>query len=325
MRLNAQRRWSEEEVASLATYEQSSDVERLCSELGRTERAVVGKLWNLGLLKSREWTDEQLAILTDAYQPGAVVDAGRIAAATGKTIDAVYMKASRLGLGDRTRKTVAQRKDRRRFETAEERSAYMSALRKRLIAEKGHPRGALGMKHSEETKSLLSAKSKARWDDPMSIHNQPEHRQKLSDNMLKNIAGGKMRAGYSRSRGGSREDLGGQYFRSSWEANYARYLNWLKEKGEIVGWEYEPKTFIFEKIKRGTRAYTPDFRVTFESHYEWHEVKGWMDDKSRTRLDRMARYFPGEKVILVDSKWFKSANKTLRSLIQNWEGGTVHV
>ena len=32
---------------------------------------------------------------------------------------------------------------------------------------------------------------------------------------------------YSRSKSGRRDDLGGLFVRSSWEANYARYLNFL--------------------------------------------------------------------------------------------------
>ena len=28
------------------------------------------------------------------------------------------------------------------------------------------------------------------------------------------------------------------YFKSAWEANYARYLQWLKENGRIIDWEY---------------------------------------------------------------------------------------
>ena len=34
--------------------------------------------------------------------------------------------------------------------------------------------------------------------------------------------------------GGKREDLGGLYVRSAWEANYCRYLSWLIEQGEIT-------------------------------------------------------------------------------------------
>lgn len=182
------------------------------------------------------------------------------------------------------------------------------------------------MKHTEETRAVLSERSKAMWRNPESKINSQESAQKRSDLMLRRIVDGKMNAGgYSRTRGGKRDDLGGLYFRSAWEANYARYLNFLVSKGEIAGWAFEPKTFEFEKIKRGTRAYTPDFRVDLVGGgHEWHEVKGWMDDKSKTRLARFARYFPAEKLIVIDQSWFKSASKTIARMLPNWEGGTVH-
>ena len=51
-------------------------------------------------------------------------------------------------------------------------------------------------------------------------------------------------------------EIGGQriYARSRWEANYARYLEWLRANGSIAKWEHEPETFWFEGIKRGTCA-----------------------------------------------------------------------
>ena len=33
------------------------------------------------------------------------------------------------------------------------------------------------------------------------------------------------------------------FFRSRWEANYARYLEWLCSIGQIAKWEHEPQTF----------------------------------------------------------------------------------
>src|SRR5687768_3513242 len=84
-----------------------------------------------------------------------------------------------------------------------------------------------------------------------------------------------------------------KYFRSRWEANYARYLEWLKTNGEIVSWTHEPKTFWFEKIKRGTRSYLPDFCVIEKNGKEvYYEVKGYMDSKSKTKIKRMAKYYP---------------------------------
>lgn len=125
---------------------------------------------------------------------------------------------------------------------------------------------------------------------------------------------------YSSARGGKRPDLDDRYFRSSWEANWARYLNWLVSLRQIARWEYEPQTFEFLSIKKGTRFYTPDFKV-WENNgtYAFHEVKGYMDDKSRVKLERMARFYPQEKVIVVDPPQYRAVARKMNRLILGWE------
>lgn len=123
-----------------------------------------------------------------------------------------------------------------------------------------------------------------------------------------------------RGLGGKRADLNGQFFRSSWEANYARYLNWLIQHNQIVAWEFEPDTYEFIRIKRGTRFYTPDFKITnLNGSIEYHEIKGYMDDRSRIKLDRMRRYFPDVKVILIDKDAYYALATTMRHIIPEWE------
>lgn len=129
-----------------------------------------------------------------------------------------------------------------------------------------------------------------------------------------------MNKGVQRGAGGKREDLNNLYVRSSWEANYARYLNFLIKHNEIKKWEYEPDTFEFHAIKKGTRFYTPDFKVFLKNgNIEYHEVKGWMDEKSITRGKRMEKYYPEIKIKLVDKTWFRQNGKTLSKIIKNWE------
>lgn len=129
-----------------------------------------------------------------------------------------------------------------------------------------------------------------------------------------------------RGRGGKRADLGNRYFRSSWEANWARYLNWLKSIGEIQEWEYEVDTFEFVGIKRGTRFYLPDFKVTNkDSSIEYHEVKGWLDPRSATKLKRMKKYHPNVRLLLIGKDQYREVANKVGALIPNWEriGGKV--
>lgn len=96
-------------------------------------------------------------------------------------------------------------------------------------------------------------------------------------------------------------EVGGKtyWFRSGFEVRWAQYLELLKGLGEIIDWLYEPKTYWFWEIKRGTRTYKPDFRIVEEDCHYWHETKGHLTQKSVTQLKRMAKYYPNEKIFLV--------------------------
>lgn len=123
-----------------------------------------------------------------------------------------------------------------------------------------------------------------------------------------------------RSRQGKRTDLDGLYVRSAWEANYARFLNWLISIGQIKNWEYEVDTFEFYAIKRGSRFYTPDFKITNnDDTIEYHEVKGWMDQKSQTKLTRMKKYYPKIKLVLIDKDAYRAIEKDVKRFIIFWE------
>lgn len=124
---------------------------------------------------------------------------------------------------------------------------------------------------------------------------------------------------FSKAKSGFREDIGINV-RSSWEANYARYLNTLVLEGKIKSWEYEPETFWFDKIKRGCRSWLPDFRVTLDDDsVEYHEVKGWMYPRAKTALKRMRIHHPKIKVVLIDQKRYLELEKEVSSRIPLWE------
>ena len=123
-----------------------------------------------------------------------------------------------------------------------------------------------------------------------------------------------------RGNGGKRKDLNDIYFRSSWEANWARYLNWLKSLKQINSWEFEPETFEFKAIKKGSRFYTPDFKILNPNNsVEYHEIKGYMDERSATKLKRMAKYFPEVKLILIGKKEYRSIANAVGKNLPFWE------
>ena len=180
---------------------------------------------------------------------------------------------------------------------------------KAKIKENGHPRGMLGKKHNEKNKLKFSQKLKARWANKNSYLNSEEYKQLVSDRNLELYKSGKLDTVNARSRGVRSWYIDGEhkyYMRSTWEVKYADLLCIFRKGGAIKDWEYETETFWFLAIKRGVRSYKPDFKVfNNDGTIEYHEVKGYMDAKSKTKLKRMAKYYPDIKMVLRDAKWFK--------------------
>lgn len=140
-----------------------------------------------------------------------------------------------------------------------------------------------------------------------------EYKKTFAGTKVSNNMEGKFHQGYYGCSKGS------QYFRSKWEANYSLYLDWLVKQGEIIDWKYEEKTFFFDKIKLGTRSYTPDFEVHTKTGIEYHEVKGFMDSKSATKLKRMRIYFKDVKLVLIEKKQYSEILKKMKGLIKFYD------
>lgn len=215
------------------------------------------------------------------------------------------------------RKLCAERGGKLYVATEETRRRMGEAQRKHL-ATFGHPRGALGMKHSAEAKQKMSQKSAARW-----AAMTPDERAAYTLRQVQAAwaAGTLHRPRIGTSWKSGWREIGSQraFFRSRWEANYARFLEWLRINGEIEKWEHEPEVFWFESIKRGTRSYLPDFRVTDQTGVAYHEVKGWMDSRSRTQIKRMSIYHPSVRLVVVDAPIYRSIARRMASLLDGWE------
>lgn len=305
---------SEEDAIVTAMYAARKPIVEIASALrGRTVNAVRNRAHDLRVADvDKWWTAAQVDMVRAAYAAAGshgLVDLDALAVAVGRMKSNVCRKARELGLTNQ-----------RRTKVDDEGRAEMSTRAAKTIRERGHPRGALGMRHTAVARAVMGEKHRANWRDPSSKFNTPEFRQRRSDAMHgRMIVGG--RVGHSRCKIGKRADLGNVLFRSAWEANYARYLNWLAARGEIVRWEYEVQVFEFLAVRRGVRSYRPDFKVHLRGGgHEWHEVKGWMDEPSKVRLALMAKYFPNERVIVIDKAWMSAATRQgIPMLVGNWE------
>lgn len=257
-------------------------------------------------LRNPPWSQENIDALKAAYALGL----GRtgwlneLAAKIGRDKANVSRKARALGLTN----------SHRPGDTRVKKPRQLSMLGRFPVSARWkngkHPRGMLGKQHTKEAKDRMRQTQLGR---PRLTPFTDQHRENMSIARASMLRSNPEAFGRNRGKGGRRPDLGDRYFRSRWEANYARYLNYAG-----IEWTYEPETFWFESIKRGCRSYTPDFWIPSLGCF--HEVKGWMDAKSKTKLARMKKYHPTVKIVIIDKAWFESARKNgLQSLVPNWE------
>lgn len=115
----------------------------------------------------------------------------------------------------------------------------------------------------------------------------------------------------NKSKAGFRADLG-HFCRSRWEANLARFYRFTN-----TAYFYEPCEFWFP-VERGIRTYTPDFYLPAEDKFV--EVKGFMDRKSKTKLNRFRKYYPAERLEVVTKPFFQALERQgMARLIEGWE------
>lgn len=316
--------WTEQELNILrVSYENKIPPEVITQLIpGRTRRAIINQANKKGFSENNYFKPEEIEYIRTHYTGENLKE---LSETLNRTEQLICRKAKELGLTQMGRpsknRSIANSK------TASEKTknywASEKGVEKRKAAQekKEAEKNKAKKYHAPEYREKVGKRVKEMWSNPNSKYNSEENRQRRSDNMMNRQHESikeNQSLGYSKGNGGTREDLG-IYVRSRWEANYARYLNFLKDKKEIHDWQYEPDTFWFEHIKRGARSYTPDFKVwTSPDVYEYHEVKGYMDQKSKTKLDRMGRYYPEEKIIIIAEKEYKAV-KQWSSLIPNWE------
>jgi hypothetical protein len=291
----------------LESYTRLGNIWKVAEEFNMCGQSVHERLLKLNVkLKNRPFSDDEKFFLLENYT--AYVLEGKLqelADKLNRTKSLVCREARKYGLTDikRHKKLLA---------------TYRPP--KPDYTKRPHPKGFAGKKHSEKTKKIISETSKASAKKLEESGRLPEKVKKMIEakmskgNLINHRVKQTWKAGW-REIGGKRK-----YFRSRWEANYARYLQLLKENNKIKEWEHEAKVFWFEGIKRGCVSFLPDFQVTNnDDSQEYHEVKGWMDDRSKTKIRRMSIYFPEVKLTIIDAKWFKANNKTLMPIIKDWE------
>lgn len=111
------------------------------------------------------------------------------------------------------------------------------------------------------------------------------------------------------SKLGFRADLG-CILRSSWEADFARVLNYLN-----IDWEYEKEGFSLES-KYIDAYYLPDFFLNGNTIIE---IKGFWDEKSRKKVKCFKENYKDYKLLLIDGDMMRGLFKTYSHKIHEWE------
>jgi hypothetical protein len=314
---------NDEEI--IKVYKKTYNVWKTGNIVGLSGQTVHSRLSKIGgILKTNFLTKKDEGKIIEFYKKGIYFKKLKdFAKEIGRTSQFVSRFAKNKGLTNRNRQmdfSVKKSMDERKCIICGKKFiGYSYKLSKKTCSDLCHSklRGNLHKEwHSknEHPRGML-------WKDESSVYNSKAHREKLSklasNSMIKRIRE-KPNSIYSRTKKGWREFDDGKryYFRSGWEMNYAKYLDFQKKVKYIEDWEYEVDTFWFENIKRGVRSYTPDFKIFYpDKRMEYHEVKGWMDAKSKTKLKRMAKYYPETKIILIDEPVYNAVKKKYGKIV----------
>lgn len=294
-------------------YARLGSVQKVGAEVGLCGQTVHYHLRRAGLNKPKNLmtpTDYDAVWTYYKTTPPAAFSLAVIASRLGRTRQSIARYARELGLTTYSRPMAAHV------------SAAMREDRKGFWSDRPHPRGMAGKKHTPETLAKVGDTSRRNWVHAketgtglMSPEVRAARRARATARAQQRSPG----ESYSRARRGKRPDIGPWFFRSSWEANYARFLQLLERLGKIERWEYEPERFVFP-VTSGPASYLPDFKVwDKEDGVYFVEIKGWYDLKSKQRFGLMHRYRPDVPIRLVDGRHWRAYEAFGRKHIKGWE------
>lgn len=112
---------------------------------------------------------------------------------------------------------------------------------------------------------------------------------------------------YSFGKKGKRKDLNNKFFRSTWEANFARILNFLN-----LNWEYEKETFQL----KDNFSYTPDFLI---ENNVYVEIKGYMNPIAKNKIDLFKLIYPNINLIIIGKNEYKILKECYHVKLKEWE------
>lgn len=170
------------------------------------------------------------------------------------------------------------------------------------------PRVAKNARNTQKTKrQQVSEGTFSVWNTGLSKDLDPRV-EKNAKSLTRAYAEGRRASVGGTSRGGRREDLG-FYVRSSWEANFARLLNFLG-----VNFSYEAERFSLSNGK----TYLPDFCM-LDGSRRFVEIKGFWREGDKARIELFRRCYPDIALDVIDKEGYLILEKQFSKVVPNWE------
>lgn len=147
------------------------------------------------------------------------------------------------------------------------------------------------------------------------IKENPELYKERNEAISKSNKGKPKKGGYSRCRGGFREDLG-HYVRSGWEADICRIF-----KHNNVPYDYEAYTVRLEDGEEDLYWTIDIVDPTRFMSEGMIEIKGWWDEKSKKKKRLLKKQRPElyNCITFIDYSAMKRLIKQYSSIVDNWE------
>lgn len=285
------------------SYKKHNNIWKVAEEVGLCGQSVWERLKKHNLINKKRKINRKdifkdYDILKEKYNN--YVDNGKLdelAKELNRTKNFICRKAKELGLTNKNRKL------------SEKHILNSKIARKNMWKIHEHPKGMLGKKHSKDVCEKMKKINKDKWNNYSDEKKIEIIKKQINTRLLKygtlnkNNKRGNWKQGW--------ETIGNKnyFFRSSWEHIYAKHLFEKHINLEILNWEYEPSIFSFPEEKNCNLYYKPDFKVTnIDGSIEYHEVKGWMCERSKIKISLMNKWHKNIKLILITKDWFIKNN-----------------
>lgn len=155
-------------------------------------------------------------------------------------------------------------------------------------------------KTTNDLRNIWREKAVAQWADP-------HKRENTISGIRNSILNGSYVPQNNAFKGnGFRKDLN-QFFRSRWEANFARILRYMR-----LDYDYEANRFdLIDSV------FIPDFYLSKQNLFV--EIQGFLRKTKQDKLKKFSELYPNIKLFILDAQGYGKLENVYSPLIHSWE------